>query len=167
MFVLHGEMRVELASMLCVVVIVVMSSGPVCVCVCVNIHLYLHACRAAKAETNTYVCVCVCVCKFVRNHNDSFVFVLRFLFLFGDGGVAALQFSFVPYSGRCLLLFYENKMEITGYCCSCCCYGSRCYAAVIVIVWKINCTYCNNINVWVGASVGRGKGGVGKLNKRS
>lgn len=31
MFVLHGEMRVELASMLCVVVIVVMSSGPVCV----------------------------------------------------------------------------------------------------------------------------------------
>lgn len=83
------------------------------------------------------VCVRVCVCKFVRNHNDSFVFVLRFLFLFGDGGVAALQFSFVLYSGRCFLLFYENKMEITGYCCCCC--GSRCYAAVIVIVWKINC----------------------------
>lgn len=34
MFVLHGEMRVELASMLCVVVIVVKSSCPVRMCVC-------------------------------------------------------------------------------------------------------------------------------------
>lgn len=40
MFVLHGEMRVELASMLCVVVIVVMSSGPVCVCVCEHTFVF-------------------------------------------------------------------------------------------------------------------------------